>query len=415
DVNIECNSNNIQVTLDAPNDFNGMIYPKGLSKNSTCMAEYTNVRDKIVYTLPLRSCNTMSTDVDDGVEYFNTVVVQPHRKLVTNQGRGFHIRCRYQTKEKTITNFFNLRKHRCNLSTQRRNSRDQAWIRAAKKLYQAMVRVLTAVQLSLLFTRSMIGTTPLVATAPMPGCSMKIFVGDSEEEVVAENVKIGDPLTLVIMIDNQDVYGMRVTNCLVRDGLNWGEQPLINNEGCPVDNEILGPFEYTLNKTRASVTFQAHKFPYTSSVYYQCNVKLCLKSSGGCDDPPDCDDVRHNLRRRRDVEAKGDLKAMEKQEQDVRDLSIEVFSGLYVNEVSDLEDPEVSAKPTSSASSSDHDFCVSSRKFAIGIAIAGVLLMLAVMLLVACILHRRRRRKGSSTAGSSIYSGPYSNHAYSRD
>lgn len=371
DVNIECNSNNIQVTLDAPHDFNGMIYPKGLSKNSTCMAEYTNVRDKIVYTLPLRSCNTMSTDVDDGVEYFNTVVVQPHRKLVTNQGRGFHIRCRYQTKEKTITNFFNV---------------------------------------------SMIGTTPLVATAPMPGCSMKIFVGDSEEEVVAENVKIGDPLTLVISIDYQDVYGMRVTNCLVRDGLNWGEQPLINNEGCPVDNEILGPFEYTLNKTRASVTFQAHKFPYTSSVYYQCNVRLCLKSSGGCDDvPPDCDDVRHNLRRRRDVEAKGDLKAMEKQEQDVRDLSIEVFSGLYVNEVSDHEDPEVSAQPSSSASSSDHDFCVSSRKFAIGIAIAGVLLMLAVMLLVACILHRRRRRKGSSTAGSSIYSGPYSNHAYSRD
>lgn len=109
DVNIECNSNNIQVTLEATHDFNGMIYPKGLSKNSTCMAEYSNVRDKIVYTLPLRSCNTMSTEVDEGVEYFNTVVVQPHRKLVTNQGRGFHIRCRYQTKEKTITNFFNVR------------------------------------------------------------------------------------------------------------------------------------------------------------------------------------------------------------------------------------------------------------------------------------------------------------------
>lgn len=370
-MNIECNSNNIQVTLEATHDFNGMIYPKGLSKNSTCMAEYSNVRDKIVYTLPLRSCNTMSTEVDEGVEYFNTVVVQPHRKLVTNQGRGFHIRCRYQTKEKTITNFFNV---------------------------------------------SMLGTTPLVATAPMPGCSMKIFVGDSEEEVIAENVKIGDPLTLVISIDYQETYGMRVTNCLVRDGLNWGEQPLINNEGCPVDSEILGPFEYTMNKTRASVTFQAHKFPYTSSVYYQCNVRLCLKSSGGCDDvPPDCSDVRHSVRRRRDVEAKGDLTALEKAEQDVRDLSIEVFSGLYVNEVTDAEDPEVSSRPTSSASSSDQDFCVSSRKFAIGIAIAGVLLMLAVMLLVACILHRRRRRKGSSTAGSSIYSGPYSNQGYSRE
>ena len=39
----------------------------------------------ITYVLPLRSCNTMSTDVEEGMEYFNTVVVQPHRKLVTNQ------------------------------------------------------------------------------------------------------------------------------------------------------------------------------------------------------------------------------------------------------------------------------------------------------------------------------------------
>ena len=63
----------------------------------------------ITYVLPLRSCNTMSTDVVDGIEYFNTVVVQPHRKLVTNQGRGYHVRCRYQTQEKTLTNDFNVR------------------------------------------------------------------------------------------------------------------------------------------------------------------------------------------------------------------------------------------------------------------------------------------------------------------
>lgn len=77
---------------------------------------------------------------------------------------------------------------------------------------------------------------------------------------------------------------MKVTNCLVRDGLNWGEQPLINDDGCPVDKEIMGPFEYTRNLTKAHVSFHAHKFPYTSSVYYQCNVRLCLKEGGGCDD-----------------------------------------------------------------------------------------------------------------------------------
>lgn len=60
-IQIECNSNNIMVTLNSPN-FNGMIYPKGLSKNSTCMVEYTHV-DSVTYLLPLRSCNTMSADV----------------------------------------------------------------------------------------------------------------------------------------------------------------------------------------------------------------------------------------------------------------------------------------------------------------------------------------------------------------
>ena len=60
-MNIECNSNNILVTLNSHN-FNGMIYPKGLSKNSSCMVEYNSV-DSVTYVLPLRSCNTMSADV----------------------------------------------------------------------------------------------------------------------------------------------------------------------------------------------------------------------------------------------------------------------------------------------------------------------------------------------------------------
>lgn len=53
---------------------------------------------------------------------------------------------------------------------------------------------------------------------------------------------------------------------------------------CPQEPEIMGNFEYSEDKTEAKVLFQAHKFPYTASVYYQCNVRLCLKDAGGCDD-----------------------------------------------------------------------------------------------------------------------------------
>jgi hypothetical protein len=76
-----------------------------------------------------------------------------------------------------------------------------------------------------------LGITPLTATAAMPGTSMKIYFGEPVEGAVAESVKIGDPLTLVVSIDHQDIYGMHVTDCYVRDGLGWSEQQLINEEG----------------------------------------------------------------------------------------------------------------------------------------------------------------------------------------
>ncbi|RWS31485.1 uncharacterized protein B4U80_04398 [Leptotrombidium deliense] len=284
------------VTLNSNAHFNGMIYPKGLSKNSTCMVEYNSV-DNLTYVLPLRSCNTMSTDVVSSKQ-------QHCKASISTQYNSFHA---------------------------------------------------------------------------------------------------------------LDVYGMKVTNCLVRDGLNWGEQPLINDEGCPVDEEIMGPFEYTHNLTRAIVTFQAHKFPYTSSVYYQCNVRLCLKESGGCEDvPPDCDRNGRNYRRRRRRDAElveeGSLASVHQEE--IRDLSLEVYSGLYVNEAE--EESEVDILPPKRVTT-DEEFCISMRKFAVGVAIASLLLTLAVILLVICILQRRRRRKDASTTASSIYSGPYSNRAYSRD
>lgn len=58
---------------------------------------------------------------------------------------------------------------------------------------------------------------------PMPGCHMKIYSGQN----IAENVKIGDPLELKIYIEKQEVYGIHIQDCHVRDGLGWGEQNLV--------------------------------------------------------------------------------------------------------------------------------------------------------------------------------------------
>ncbi|MPC25041.1 Cuticlin-1 [Portunus trituberculatus] len=361
-VRILCNSNDIVVSIETNTAFNGMIYPKGLSKNSSCMAEFREQISPVLYKLPLKSCSTMSSEMDDGIEYFNTVVVQPHRKLVTNQGRGYHIRCKYQTQEKTVTNAFNV-------------SGD----------------FVTDAEWKAPNGSSFVGTTPLTATAPMPGCYMRIFAGTPDEKLVAENVRIGDPLTMSISLDDQEIYGMKVTDCL-----------------------------YSPSKTSATVRFQAHKFPYISSVYYQCNVKLCIKNAGGCDDvPPLCVDGENVLRRRRrrdvEVDGNGDLREVEAEVDE--NLTIEVFTGLYVNEDEELPEPEGASDTLSPVKEEVEDdpntFCLSPKTFAIGIAIAGLILMVAVIASILILISRRRRRKEDSTTGSSIYSSPYTNTAYS--
>jgi hypothetical protein len=60
---------------------------------------------------------------------------------------------------------------------------------------------------------------------------MHIYAGDAVNHVPAENVKIGDPLTLKVALDQQEVYGMTVADCTVRDGLGWSEQLLYNDQG----------------------------------------------------------------------------------------------------------------------------------------------------------------------------------------
>lgn len=64
DVRVECNSDDIIISVSTRSGrFNGMIYPRGLSKNSSCMGEWVQTEGPVKYSLPLRGCNTMSTEL----------------------------------------------------------------------------------------------------------------------------------------------------------------------------------------------------------------------------------------------------------------------------------------------------------------------------------------------------------------
>ena len=68
DMAVECHPHELVVRLRTSSAFHGMVYPRGLDKKSACMAEFdVQYGQSIVYTLPLRSCNTMFTDSVSGL------------------------------------------------------------------------------------------------------------------------------------------------------------------------------------------------------------------------------------------------------------------------------------------------------------------------------------------------------------
>lgn len=133
-------------------------------------------------------------------------MLQPHLKLVTDMGRGYHVRCRYKNRE-TATPL-----------------KSENWHNAPEAYRSDEVVDRRDHGRSLGDKVEEIETNDI----KMPACHMKIFNADDN---IAENVKIGDPLKLIVSIDEQEIYGLHVTDCLVRDGLGWGEQTLINKEG----------------------------------------------------------------------------------------------------------------------------------------------------------------------------------------
>ena len=79
DVGVLCNSEDITLTLTVTTDFfNGMIYPKGLSKNSTCMTEYIQ-QEASRHHIPLTFHHAIQGIVQTVVKVAVSVSVQTRR------------------------------------------------------------------------------------------------------------------------------------------------------------------------------------------------------------------------------------------------------------------------------------------------------------------------------------------------
>ncbi|XP_074605250.1 cuticlin-4 [Brevipalpus obovatus] len=92
-----------------------------------------------------------------------------------------------------------------------------------------------------------------------------------------------------VEISNPDPgFGMYVRNCVAFSNVNETEVRLIDSNGCPADDNLLEPFDYTNSTSSADALIKSmFKFPENNRVVIQCEVLLCRYR---CDFDVDCDD-----------------------------------------------------------------------------------------------------------------------------
>lgn len=158
------------------------------------------------------------------------LVLQKHPKLVTYKAQAYHIKCTYNTGEKTIGIGFNV---------------------------------------------SMLTTAGTIAnTGPPPTCLMKItdqYGGD------ITRAEIGDLLQLRIVVEPSHIYGGFARSCVaLTSGDGEDIDYLVTDEkGCAADPGVFQEWKVDAEKELVA-DFNAFKFPSSNSIRFQCNVRVCF-------------------------------------------------------------------------------------------------------------------------------------------
>lgn len=106
---VSCLADGVRTKITLPReDFNGVIYVKGHSKDEECrrlinLPPAATTRDE-VFKVHFGTCGLIHVN---GVASF-VLVIQRHPKLVTYKAQAYHVKCIYNTGEQNVTLGFNV-------------------------------------------------------------------------------------------------------------------------------------------------------------------------------------------------------------------------------------------------------------------------------------------------------------------
>ncbi|ROT61489.1 Neurogenic locus Notch protein [Penaeus vannamei] len=340
---VNCLADGVQVDINVGDPgFNGVMYVKGYSKNEECRRV---VRPDVdVGTIDFKvKFNTCGLIHENGLARF-ILVLQKHPKLVTYKAQAYHVKCTYNTGEKTITIGFNV---------------------------------------------SMLTTAGTIAnTGPPPTCIMKITDQNGDDIRGAE---IGDLLMLRVQVEPSNIYGGFARSCVALTANSDGgdnEYIVTDENGCATDPAIFGEWEQEDGDEKTLVAlFNAFKFPSSNSIRFQCNVRVCF---GRCH-PVNCNgyDAFGKRRRRQALEEDAEvLYANEATyEGQLREITVTSPAIITIESRADRL-----TAPENPEGVGVEEVCVSKWGFIIALIITALLALVAVAVAVSCWLMAYRRK-----------------------
>uniref|UniRef100_A0A7E4W2H8 ZP domain-containing protein n=1 Tax=Panagrellus redivivus TaxID=6233 RepID=A0A7E4W2H8_PANRE len=245
---IQCNADTIEMKFRTKKKFAGKIYVQGHYNDASCRVDYAHP-DKEGHPIGGIRLSHGACDMDrqrmikpEGMQFSTVIVISFHPLFVTKVDRAFHINCMYRETVQTVNQQLEV---------------------------------------------SSIPTEEVQNDMPIPMCTYTIRK-DEIDGPILKYARVGDQVVHRWECDT-DMYGLLVHSCFVEDG--QGEKQLIIDErGCHRDRLVLGDPTYTEALNMAYRESYVFKFADRVGVRFQCEIRLCVKESGGCNGvtPPDC-------------------------------------------------------------------------------------------------------------------------------
>ncbi|ALC47847.1 nyo [Drosophila busckii] len=230
-VSIECRAGEMITKIRTSKLFDGKVYAKGAPKSCA-----VNVNNSLEFDFRM-GYNDLECNVRQSAygRYMNDIVIQHHDMIVTSSDLGLAVSCQYDLTNKTVLNDVDLG-----------------------------------------VTGEIESSLSEEITIDSPNVIMKITSRDgSDMKRIAE---VGDPLALRFeIVEPNSPYEIFVRELVAMDGSDSAEITLIDANGCPTDQYIMGTIQKLSHNRKVLLSqFDAFKFPSSEVVQFRALVTPCI-------------------------------------------------------------------------------------------------------------------------------------------